>query len=221
MNLNNISLIIPTRNCSFLEKVLIEIDDLFKEIIVVGESDINFSSFKNVKFYSNHNANAAKNRNYGSEKSTKEYLFFLDSDCQPTNDLFNELSSIIFSENKIITGPYSEDDGNNLISNTVSKFIKFRLNNQNSNCTKFSSSHFIIKKDFFKKIGKFNEHLDCYEDVDFSIRADLFKAQVENVDKFSVFHLKEYSLLGLLKETFLRSYKSAGYIFNNKNQIYF
>ena len=216
MNLNNISVIIPTRNCSFLEKVLIEIDDLFKEIIVVGESDINFSSFKNVKFYSNHNANAAKNRNYGSEKSTKEYLFFLDSDCQPTNDLFNELSSIIFSENKIITGPYSEDDGNNLISNTVSKFIKFRLNNQNSNCTKFSSSHFIIKKDFFKKIGKFNEHLDCYEDVDFSIRADLFKAQVENVDKFSVFHLKEYSLLGLLKETFLRSYKSAGYIFNNK-----
>ncbi len=216
MNLSNISVIIPTKNCGFLEKILIGIDDLFHEIIVVGESDINFNNFKNVKFYPNQNANAAKNRNYGSEKSTKEYLFFLDSDCQPTKDLFHELSSMVLNENKIITGHYSEEDGNNIISNTVSKFIKFRLNNQNSNCTKFSSSHFIIEKNFFKRIGKFNEHLDCYEDVDFSIRADLFEAQVEKIDKFTVFHLKEYSLLSLLKETFSRSYKSAGYIFDNK-----
>ena len=216
MDLNNISVIIPTRNCNFLEKVLVKIDDLFKEIIVVGESNLNFSNFKNVKYYLNNNANAGKNRNYGSEKSTKEYLFFLDSDCLPTDDLFSEISSIILNENKIITGHYNQDNGNNLISNTISKFIKFRLNNQNSNCVKFSSSHFIIKKDFFKKIGKFNEHLDCYEDVDLSIRANLFNAQVDNVNKFTVFHLKEYSLPRLLKETFLRSYKSAGYIFNNK-----
>ena len=113
MDLNNISVIIPTRNCNFLEKVLVKIDDLFKEIIVVGESNLNFSNFKNVKYYLNNNANAGKNRNYGSEKSTKEYLFFLDSDCLPTDDLFSEISSIILNENKIITGHYNQDNGNN------------------------------------------------------------------------------------------------------------
>jgi len=216
MNINNISVIVPTRNCNFLKKILSKLDKMFKEVIVVGESDLDFSNFKNVNFFFNQNANAAKNRNYGSEKATNEYLFFLDSDCLPTDDLVNELSSIVLNENKIVTGYSSEDTDNNLISDSLSKFIKFRLKNQGSNCIKFSSSHFIIQKEFFKKIGKFNEYLDCYEDVDFSIRANLFKAKVENVDRFSVFHLKEYNLLGLLKETFLRSYKSAKYIFNNK-----
>ena len=150
MDLNNISVVIPTRNCEFLKKVLDKIENFFEEIIVAGESSIDFSIYKNVKFYPNYNANASTNRNYGSEKSTKEYLFFLDSDCEPTNDLINELSSIILSENKIITGHYAQDNNSNLISNSVSKFIKFRLNNQNSNCVKFSSSHFIIKKHFLK-----------------------------------------------------------------------
>ena len=143
-------------------------------------------------------------------------MFFLDSDCLLTDDLINELSSITLSEKKIIAGYYSEKNIGNIISDSLSKFIKFRLKNQNSSCVKFSSANFIIEKEFFKKIGKFNESLDCYEDVDFNVRADLFNAQVENIEKFSVVHLKEYSFLSLIKESFQRSYKSAGYIFDNK-----
>ena len=107
MNINKISLIIPTRNCNYLEKILPKLDQLFEEIIVVGESNLNFSNFKNVKYFYNQNANAAKNRNLGSEKAKNEYLFFLDSDCLPTDDLINELSNIVLSENKIIAGYYS------------------------------------------------------------------------------------------------------------------
>lgn len=216
MNIDNVSLIIPTRKCFYLKKILFKLDKIFKEIIVVGESDLDFNNFKNIKFFFNKNANAAKNRNYGSEKSTKEYLFFLDSDCLPTDDLISELSSINVNENKIITGYYSEDTVGNLVSDSLSKFIKFRLKNQKTNCVKFSSSHFIIKKDFFRKIGKFNEYLDCYEDVDFSIRANLFKADIKYIDRFSVLHLKKYNIISLLNETFLRSYKSTKYIFYNK-----
>ena len=160
MDINKISLIIPVRNCNNLETV------------------------------NNKNANAGKNRNLGSEKAQNEYLFFLDSDCLPTDDLINELPLIKFNENKIITGYYSEESTNNLISDTLSKFIKFRLKNQKSKCIKFSSANFIIGKDFFKRIGKFNEHLDCYEDVDLNVRANLFKAEVESIEKFSVIHLK-------------------------------
>lgn len=75
MNIDNVSLIIPTRKCFYLKKILFKLDKIFKEIIVVGESDLDFNNFKNIKFFFNKNANAAKNRNYGSEKSTKEYLF--------------------------------------------------------------------------------------------------------------------------------------------------
>ncbi len=216
MNINKISLVIPTRNCNYLEKILPKLNQLFEEIIIVGESNLNFSNFKNVKYFYNQNANAAKNRNLGSEKATNEYLFFLDSDCLPTDDLINELSNIELSENKIIAGYYSVENIKNLISDTLSKFINFRLKNQNTKCIKFSSANFIIGKEFFKKIGKFNEHLDCYEDVDFNVRADLFKAKIENIEKFCVLHLKQYNLLSLMKETVIRSYKSAGYIFNNK-----
>ena len=28
---------------------------------------------------------------------------------------------------------------------------------------------------------------DCYEDVDFNVRADLFNAQVENIENFQLF----------------------------------
>ena len=216
MNINNISLIIPTRNCKYLKKVLTKICDLFEEIIVVGESDIDFSNYSNVKFFYNQNANAAKNRNVGSEKAKNEYLFFLDSDCLPSDDLINELSFLEIDANKIITGYYSEENIGNKISDSLSKFIKFRLKNQKSKLVKFSSANFIIEKEFFKKIGKFNEYLDCYEDVDLNVRANLFGADVIYNEKFSVLHLKEYNFFNFIKESFVRSYKSAGYIFNNK-----
>ena len=60
MDINKISLIIPTRNCGYLEKVLPKLDQFFEEIIVVGESNLNFSNFnilqrgrakKNILFY--------------------------------------------------------------------------------------------------------------------------------------------------------------------------
>ena len=75
----NVSVIIPTRNCIHLEKVLSSLDQLFTDIIVVGESNLDFNNFKNVKYFYNKNANAAKNRNFASEKAKNEYLFFLDS----------------------------------------------------------------------------------------------------------------------------------------------
>jgi len=216
MNINNISLIIPTRNCSYLEKVLSKVNNLFKEIIVVGESDLDFSNYTNVKFFYNQNCNAAKNRNFGSEKAKNEYLFFLDSDCLPSDELINELSFLEADTKKIITGYYSEENIENKISDSLSKFIKYRLKNQKSKLVKFSSANFIIEKEFFKKIGKFNEYLDCYEDVDLNVRANLFGAEVVKNEKFSVLHLKEYSFFNFIKESFVRSYKSAGYIFDNK-----
>ena len=49
---NNISIIIPTRNCKF-RKSFVEIRLIFKDIVVVGESSINFKKFNNVKYYNN------------------------------------------------------------------------------------------------------------------------------------------------------------------------
>ena len=51
MDINKISLIIPVRNCNNLEAVLLKLDRLFKDIIVVGESNVNFDNFKNVKYF--------------------------------------------------------------------------------------------------------------------------------------------------------------------------
>ena len=216
MNKDNISVILPTKNCSKLENVLLKLDKFFEDIIVVGESSLDFKIFKNVKFFYNKNGNASQNRNFGSERAKNEYLFFLDSDCLPSDNLFNLIPSLNLNENKIIAGYYSEKSINNLISDSLSKFIKYRLQNQNSPIVKFSSANFIISKQFFKKIGKFNEYYDCYEDVDLSVRANLFDAEVEFQETFSVLHLKEYNFLKLVREAFQRSFKSSSYIFNNK-----
>ena len=51
--------------------------------------------------------------------------------------------------------------------------------------------------------------------VDLSVRANLFDAEVEFQETFSVLHLKEYNFLKLVREAFQRSFKSS-YIFNNK-----
>ena len=77
MSINNVSVIIPTRNCIYLEKVLSSLDQFFNDVIVVGESNLDFKRYNNVKFFHNSNANASKNRNFGSEKAKNEYLFFL------------------------------------------------------------------------------------------------------------------------------------------------
>ena len=64
MNINKISLIIPTRNCRYLEKVLLKLDQLFEEIIVVGESNLDFSDFE-----SDTNFNSSTNERYEDEFS--------------------------------------------------------------------------------------------------------------------------------------------------------
>ena len=75
MNINNISLVIPTRNCENLKQVLLMVDKFFEDIIVVGISDLDFTKYKNVNFFPKVNFNAACARNFGSDKATKEYLF--------------------------------------------------------------------------------------------------------------------------------------------------
>ena len=216
MNINNISLVIPTKNCENLKQVLLMVDKFFEDIIVVGISDLDFTKYKNVNFFPKVNFNAACARNFGSDKATKEYLFFLDSDCLPTDNLMEFIENITLAEKKIISGFYSQKEAGGFISDALSKFITFRLKKQDKDTTKFSSANFIINKSFFNKIGKFNESLDCYEDVDLNVRVNLFKGIVIMSDKFLVLHLKKYNFKNFILEQFSRSFQSTIYILNNK-----
>jgi len=216
MNISKISLVIPTRNCENLEKVLFKVDSFFQDIVVVGESDLDFTKYKNVNFFPQVNFNAATARNFGSNKAIHENLFFLDSDCLPTDNLIQFIESIFLEENKIISGYYADEEIGELFSDSLSKFIKFRLKKQNNSTIKFSSANFIINKSFFRKVGKFNESLDCYEDVDLNIRVGLFNGNVVMSDEFSVLHLKKYNFKKFILESFNRSFKSTKYVLNNK-----
>ena len=76
MDKNNISIIIPTRNCKYLERVLLELDSIFKDIVVVGESSINFKKFNNDKYNNNPKSNAAKNEILDQKKQQVNFCFF-------------------------------------------------------------------------------------------------------------------------------------------------
>ena len=158
--------------------------------------------------------NASEARNFGAKKAKNEILLFIDSDVELTlsgvkflDDCINNLS---YSE--IFSGFYVTDKKFSLISNIFTLLLRYRRNNLNANkeIKLTSSSHFLIHKSFFLKIGGFNENLRSYEDVDFFGRAQVvFEAKTINEEKFTALHNKKYNFSNFFIETLTRTFDFA------------
>ena len=214
-NLENISVVIPYKKNLHFENILHSIKGKFKEIIIIGDKLDGFTKFPEIKFIPG-KYNASEARNIGAKYVTKEYIFFLDSDCLPTIKNLQNINNLKFEEKNIFNGVYLNDAKIGILSNTISTYIRSRIKESNKKAKLFSSANFIISKSFFTDIGGFNESMEFYEDVDFNVRASVFGANVILAEEVDVTHYKTYTFFSLIKEGFLKSLKGSINIFQFK-----
>ena len=211
-NLDNISVVIPYKKNLYLRDILPKLIGKFKEIIIVGDHLEGFNEFQEIRFIPG-DYNASMARNIGAKYANKEFIFFLDSDCLPIIESLKDINKLQLDENKIFSGIYLNDKKFGLLSNTISNYIRSRIKESNRKFKLFSSANFIINKKFFIDIGGFNEAMELYEDVDFSVRTGVFGGTLTLTDELNVLHHKKYNLLSLIKEGFLKSLKGSLNIF--------
>ena len=179
LNYNNKDIIFKSINS------LLKYNDLYNyEIIVVdnGSTDGSFellkSKYKNkIKLYKNTKNGCSSGRNLGVNKSSREYILFLDSDQWVTNKYFLiPYEKLLKQSNVGLIGwaaGFFNDSG---VSYYVVDSFPYRYMPQNmlgrSDISYLGSGGMLVKKDLFNKVSGFDEAYDptCYEDTDFSLK---------------------------------------------------
>jgi N-acetylglucosaminyl-diphospho-decaprenol L-rhamnosyltransferase len=177
----------------------------------------------------NENNGFARAANIGAEKSQGEFLFFLNSDTEIVTANMQELKNFFNDHSlgaaapRLISpdGSFQEWSCGNEIT-----FFETLLNNLGYIRSKpfwssektqevdwISGAAFLIRKDVFNKIGKFDENFFMYfEDVDISRRVRKAGKKIKIIPHFKVLHLGGKSRSGT-KEQKSQYYKSQDYYF--------
>jgi len=212
-NLGRISVVVP----SYMSPCLAQVVDSVKaldpfEILVVESSpsrpDVDDSLVKVIHVDAKLLPGEA--RNLGASKAKGEFLLFVDSDVVLTDSACEFVRRALNTvDSGIVCGIYVADSSGSFFSRFQNWILRYRMTNGNSQrAPRFSSSHFLIKKETFKLTGGFNEAISTYEDVEFMARCFKFGIPLEVSAEFEGLHLKEYSFLGLLKDYGEKTYNA-------------
>lgn len=207
---NKLSLIIPNHG-NYISKNFIEevIKIQCEEIIIVGGIiNINFDDPR-IKVVENiSKSNASTNRNKGSEIARADYLLFVDKDVILDSEYIN--NNFIHKEIKheVVYGIYKHFEYSN---NFLEYFHNQITIKRTKDAKNFSSSHFLIKKETFKDIGKFNPFMESYEDIEFYNRLLKYNITLHFDESFYGTHLKKYTLSSAIKEIYYRFDNSLKY----------
>lgn len=123
--------------------------------------------------------NPAQGRNRGAEKATQEILVFLDADTELDKPaIFNEVIGTFIRKNADVATCYAKNietestlpSTSHIVFNTTKRINKLTTKVINHVIGKLGFS-IIVKRDFFMKIGGFNEEKIVMEDSEFFHRA--------------------------------------------------
>lgn len=130
-----------------------------------------------VRIYRNTKNGCSSGRNLGVEKSTKNYILFLDSDQWATNPYWLDNYFELFQKNpdKLAIGWGAGWFNNQMYSYKIAESYPFAYIPPKyigtTDIGYIGTAGFLIKKSLFLKIGGFDEAYDptCYEDTDLSL----------------------------------------------------
>ncbi len=209
---NLLGIIIPDYKSPFLEEVIQNALSLNPEKIVVSNFKTpetvllqnKYSHVENIQFLNfEERKNPGDYRNEGVLKCFSKNLLFLDSDIRVnlnSTNFIKRLLEIGVEDDKIYWGIYSKFSQGifSRIQNKIlryrfsNKFFKESLNDNKPYCGQ--SSHFIITRKTFNKVGGFNPYLRIREDNDFCIRSSALGVKHSLNENFETDHLKFFSL---------------------------
>ena len=208
----SLGIIIPDYKSKFLEEVIKNALSLNPEKIVVSnfqtpQTDIIQNKFRQIDSIEFLNFKERKNpgdyRNEGALKCFSKNLLFLDSDVRISSTsakYINDLLETGLNENIIYWGLYSKFS-QGIFSRIQNKILRYRFSSKffdksaKANKPYYGqSSHFLITKKTFNKVGGFNPYLRIREDTDFCARAHAMGVKNSLDEAFETDHLKFFSL---------------------------
>ncbi len=136
-------------------------------------------------------------RNILARAATGDYIYFLDADNLPTKDLFLDLGVMIQkNEPDLIASSLCRFDSSTGVLNSraldiTKKELYFFISNDlslNFFQNMVGDANFCVRKEFFLRIGGFNEGLSSSEDHEFFVRSTLNGAKYLNCPRALIFY---------------------------------
>lgn len=150
----------------------------------------------------------AAGRNAGALRAKGEILVFLDGDTMPSSNLLSDIAKAF--RNKEVVGaacklyPIGPDQSIKNLYKFYNKFMKLTIKMKKASIPGVCC---IYKKSVFRSIGKFNENLPTFEDVEFSLKANELGKIVMLPNSFALTSSRRVKKLGAKKAFFI-------YLFN-------
>lgn len=227
---NFLSLVIPTLNeetcLPFLLKDLVNQTDKNFEVIVVDAESVDntqkkafsFTSQLNMHFISSKRKNIAAQKNYGAEKSSGEYIIFIDADFRVPPLFISKIKQFISRHKKNVIIPRLLPDSNSFILKLLFCFGNFLILCSQYTRRPFSSAGCLIfNKLFFKQLGGFDDTLYNAEDHEIIQRANQRGVRaVVLPDVEVVSSLRRVRTEGWLKSFFKLVYATLYILFKGK-----
>ena len=211
----NISIVIPTKNrYASICRLMSELTKLTKQhiygadyyLVVVddGSSDSTrqlYGTCATQQVMHIKSSGPAKARNLGASQQYSDYIVFLDDDCEVPVGYLTNIDNAIGQHPRadIIVGcikPATKSRGTIAKYLSKTEFLSYK-NTPNESFDCFSSANLIVKTEYFKKAGGFNEEffLAGGEDDFFFLTARRNKARVAHDASLLVYHDHTTSLL--------------------------
>ncbi|NOR44798.1 MAG: glycosyltransferase [Candidatus Delongbacteria bacterium] len=203
------SIIIPTYNRPdsikrTVNSILDHDTKNYYEIIVINDSPEHpIESFfdKKVTVVNNEeNIGRSKARNKGADMAQGDILFFIDDDIEMKDNLFDTYVELMDGDFDAVFSNVNNVRTDGTVC-TLNKFLNTRGANKKGFEDNFKSNYFTsafcgIKKDFFNKIGKFDENFTGYgwEDPELGLRIEKNGGKIKFFKTDLLLHYHDKSL---------------------------
>lgn len=158
-------------------------------------------------------------RNAGWQQAQGEYILFVDADVVLTTEAHH------FVNRHMASNPHDMAFGLYTLEcpdyNSISRFVvaiqrhRFEREFARNHFRYGQSSHVLIRRDLYKKIGYFNPHLRMHEDKEICIRAINAGVAINVYPEFLADHIKIFSFMDLMKDHGHKAYLARETQFNN------
>lgn len=210
-----ISVVITTKNDEkVLRKLLISLtNQTYKSVQIIVIDNNSSDNTKNIakeftKFVFNHGPERSAQRNYGANKATGEYLFFLDSDMELTPKVIEDCT------NKSIQGKLDgivvpEESKASHFWGKVKAFERSFYNEQGDSIT--DAARFFSKNVFFS-VGRYDETITGPEDWDLPDRVREKGYKIGRGKEMIFHHEYTTSIVSLFKKKFYYGLNAHKYL---------
>lgn len=178
------SIVIPTLNEEkYLPRLLTDLVNQKRknfEVVVVDASStdktkakaLEFKTALLIRFFQVNQENVAYSRNFGAQKARGEYLVFLDADSRIKSSFTKILKKTIDKKTGLLFIPYVIADDNDPQIKIIFSLVNFLVEFSQNLTKPFSSGgSIIIDRNFFYKLGGFDQKLFISEDHNLVQRA--------------------------------------------------